>query len=115
MNRRGEILKHASILSLMGFGLLAIVFFAPDADPLQGAFFQAALQTTWRHLLDFPAVWSSIKIILFCIGMFLVIESAGTVLSVLKLKSLALSVFFLQMVPSLGLLCGSYYLVKSLL
>jgi len=115
MNRRQEILRQVSLLSLIGIGLFGITFFAPDAAPHQGAFFQPALQTSWRDVLDFPAIWASIKIILFCIGLFLVIESTGTVLSLLKFRSLALVVFFMQLVPCLGLLLGSYFLVKSLL
>ncbi len=103
------------MLSLIGIGLFGIAFFAPDAAPHRSVFFQPALQTSWRTVLDFPAIWASIKIILFCIGLFLVIESAGTVLSVLKFRSLALAVFFMQLVPCLGLLLGSYFLVKSLL
>jgi hypothetical protein len=115
MSRRQEILRQVGWLSLIGIGLFGIALFAPDAAPYRVGFFLPALQTTWRDMLDLPAVWASIKIILFCIGLFLVIESAGTVLSVLKFKSLALLVFFLQVLPCLGLLCGSYFLVKSLL
>ena len=115
MNRRREILRQVSLLSLIGIGLFGVALFAPDAAPQRTAFFLPALQTSWRDFLDLPAVWASIKIILFCIGMFLVIESTGTVLSVLKFRSLALLVFFFQVVPCLGLLCGSYFLVKSLL
>jgi hypothetical protein len=114
-SRQQEILRQVSLLCLIGIGLFGIAFFAPNAAPNPGLFFQPALHTSWRNVLDLPAVWSSIKIILFCIGLFLVIESAGTVLSLLKLKSLAFLVYFLQLVPCVGLLCGSYYLVKSLL
>ena len=73
------------------------------------------MKTTWRNLLDFPAAWCSVKIILFSFGLFLLIESAGTLLSVRKHKSLALSVYFMQAVPCFGLLCGVFYLLKSLL
>jgi hypothetical protein len=115
LSRQEAILRQVSLLILIGIGLLCFVIFAPNAGPHQGAFYVPALQTRWSDWVDFPAVWSSIKIILFCIGLFLVIESAGTVLAVLKLKSLALFVFFLQAVPFMGLLFGCYYLVKSFL
>ena len=115
LSRQHNILRQVSFLSLIGAGLLGIVFFAPNADPYQGTFFQAALESKWSKLWEFAATWSSIKIILFSIGLFLVIESVGTVLAVLKLRSLAVPVFFLQIAPCLILLCGSYYLVKSLL
>jgi hypothetical protein len=115
MNRQREICRQAGWLTLAGLLLVAIAFFSPDAGHQPGAFFSVARQTTWRNLLDFPAAWCSVKIILFSLGLFLLIESAGTFLSVWKFKSLALSVFFLQVLPCLGLLFGGFYLVKSLL
>lgn len=115
LSRQQEVLRQVSLLALIGLGLFGIVFFAPNADPYQGTFFQAALESRWGKLGEFPAVWSSIKIILFSIGLFLVIESVGTVLAVLKLRSLAVPVFFLQVLPCLCLCLGGYYLIKSLL
>ena len=114
-NRQMEILRQVFLLSAIGLGLFAIVLFAPDASQAQGVFFLPALQTSWSHLLDIPAVWSSVKIILFSVGLFLMIESIGTVLAVFKYKTIALPVFFMQVLPCLGLLSGSYYLLKSLL
>jgi hypothetical protein len=114
-NRQLQILRQVFFLSAIGLGLFAIVLFAPDASQAQGVFFLPALQTTWDHALDIPAVWSSVKIILFSIGLFLIIESAGTVLAVFKYKSIAVPVFFMQILPCLALLSGSYYLIKSLL
>ena len=107
--------SRVCVLSLIGMALVGVALFAPDANPRAGAFFQAALETSWRRTLDFPAVWSSMKIILFCLGLFLTIESVGTVLAMLKCRALALWIFFLQVLPVLGLLCGSYYLVKAFL
>jgi hypothetical protein len=115
MTRQQEILRQVTILSMIGVGLFGIALFTPDARPHLGAFFQPALETRWIDLLDFPAAWASLKIILFFVCLFLVIESAGTVLALWKMKSLALMVFFLQVVPCLGLVCGSYYLIKSVL
>ena len=113
--RKREILRKVSVLILIGLGLMCIVFFSPNAKPGDGAFFQAAFQTSWGHFLNLPAVWSSIKIILFSVGLFLIIESTGTTLAVLKYPSLAVPVYFLQIIPCLGLLCGIYCLIKSLL
>lgn len=114
-SRQQEVLRKVCLLSLIGFGLFGIVLFAPDAGTAQGMFFRPALQTTWSHVLDISAAWSSVKIILFSIGLFLLIESAGTVLAVFKYKTIAVPVFFMQILPFLGLLCGTYYLLKSLL
>lgn len=113
--RQQEIFRQTSLLILIGIGLFGIAFFSPDAGHGPGAFFRVAMQTTWSNLLDLSAAWCSVKIILCSAGLFLVIESTGTVLSVLKFKSLALSVFFLQLVPCVGLVIGSFYLFKALL
>jgi hypothetical protein len=115
MTRQQEILRQVTLLSAIGVGLFGVALFAPDARPHLGAFYQPALETSWGNLLNMPAVWASLKIMLFFIGLFLVIESAGTVLALLKMKSLSVIVYFLQVVPCLGLVCGSYYLVKAVL
>jgi len=115
MNRQRKINVQISRLSLLGMGLLGIAFFTPDAGRQPGSFFSVAMETTWRNPLDIPAAWCSLKIILLSFGLFLLIESAGTFLAVRKHNSLALSVFFMQAAPCLGLLCGGFYLVKSLL
>jgi hypothetical protein len=115
MDRRRTVIRQVSLLSLIGLGLVGIALFAPDAAPHPGPFFTVATQTTWHKLLDLPAAWASVKIILCSLGLFLVIESTGTVLSALKLKTLALLVFFLQVMPCVGLICGGYYFAKSLL
>jgi hypothetical protein len=115
MNRQRDIYRQAGLLTLIGVGLLSFAIYAPDAGRHPGAFFSVAMQTTWQHLLDWPAVWCSVKIILLSLGLFLLIESTGTFLAVKKYKSLAVSVFFLQVLPCAGLLLGGFYLVKSLL
>ena len=112
--REREILRQVSRLTLLGVGFFGIAVFAPDAAPSHGVFYQAALHSRWLSLLEMAAAWSSIKIMLFCVGLVLMIESTGTVLSVMKMKSLALFVFFMQVIPCLGLLCGGYYLAKAL-
>ncbi len=71
--------------------------------------------STWRNLYDWPAAWCSVKIILFSVGLFLVIDAIGSLLALVRLKSLALSVFLLHIVPGCGLLFGGYYLLKALL
>lgn len=114
-SRHQDTLRKVGLLSLIGLGLLGVVIFSPNANPYSGAFFQGALETTWRQGLDFPAAWSSVKIMVFSVGLFLLIESAGTVLAVLKFRTIAIPVFFLQVIPFIGILCGAYCLLKSLL
>jgi len=115
MERQREIYRQVGLLSLSGLSLLGLVIFTPDASEHSGSFFSVAMQTTWQNLLDWPAVWCSLKIILVSAGLFLIIESTGTVLAVKKFKKLALPVFLMQAVPCLGLLVGGYLLIKSLL
>ena len=115
MNRQQKIYRQISLLSLVGGGLLGVVFFAPNVGGHTGSFINMAMQCTWQDLLELPAAWSSLKIILLSVGLFLIIESTVTVLAVKKFKSLVLPVFLMQAVPCLGFLVGGYYLIKSLL
>jgi len=115
MNGQRKIYRQTSLLSVVGLGLLGFAFFSPDPGGHSGSFFSVAMQCTWQDLLELPAAWSSLKIILLSVGLFLIIESTGTVLAVRKFKSLVLPVFLMQAVPCLGLLFGGYYLIKSLL
>lgn len=115
MNSQREIYFHTTLLSLIGLSLLVFSFLAPGIGQQEGSFFRAAMQSDWRNLLQLPAAWCSLRIILLSISLFLLIESMGTILAVKKIKSLVLPVFLMQVVPCLGLLFGGYYLVKSLL
>ena len=68
MSRQQEILRQVVMLCLIGFGLLGIASYAPDASGRPELFFQAALNASWLKPLEWPAVWSSMKIILFGAG-----------------------------------------------
>jgi hypothetical protein len=115
MNSQHEIFRRTSLLSLVGLGLFGFALLAPSIGEHQGSYFSTAMHCTWRGLWEFPAAWSSLRIILLSAGLFLLIESTGTILAAKKFKSLVLPVFLMQAVPCLGLLFGGYYLVKSLL
>ena len=114
--RESHILRQVGLLCLIGFCLWAVVWFSPDAGKNQHtSFIKVAGASSWGEPGDFAAAWCSLKIILLSVGLFLFIESAGTLLAVLRRKYLALTVFSLQVVPLLGFLSGSYCLVKALL
>lgn len=115
MNRDREIYQQANRFFLLGIALIGVALFAPDAAKGPMSFLRYARHSTWGHWLDLAAAWCSIKIILLSIGLFLVIESIASVLLVRRLKILAWPMFFLHLLPGVGLLCGFYYLVKSLL
>ena len=116
VKRENHILRQVGLLCLIGFSLLAVVWFSPDAGQNQHtSFIKVASASSWLEPGDFAAAWCSLKIILFSVGLFLFIESAGTLLAVMRRKHLALTVFFLQVVPFLGFVSGTYCLVKALL
>lgn len=55
------------------------------------------------------------KIILFSIGFFLIVDSLGTLLMKLEYRLLACLVFLLHLLAALGIGAGGYYLLKALL
>jgi hypothetical protein len=116
MTQEQKELKQISFFCIAGLLLLVVVFFAPDTTNRPGlGFFKTAKMSTWHALFDWPAAWCSVKIILLSIGLFLVIDAIGSLLALIRFKSLALSVFLLHIVPAAGILFGSYYLLKALL
>ena len=116
MSRGQQINKQVSMLLLAGLCLFGLVFFAPDATHRHnGAFFRIAISSSWHRLFDVPAAWCSLKIILLSIGLFMVIESLGTILVRFKHKDLALAVFSMQILSLIVFLIGDYYLIKALL
>jgi hypothetical protein len=116
MTQEQKELKQIRFFCIAGILLLAVVFFAPDSTNRPGlGFFQTAKISTWSNLYDWPAAWCSVKIILLSVGLFLVIDAIGSLLALVRLKSLALSVFLLHIIPATGLLFGGYYLLKALL
>ena len=111
------ILRQSAILLLLGIALIILVAIVPNFDGhLAGnSFYKIAVSSSWRKPLNLPAAWCSFKLMLLCLGLFLVIESVGTALAVWKRKTAALLVYWLHLVPSLGLLIGGYFLMKALL
>jgi len=116
MNKARVKLAEVSFVSLAGFILLGIVFLTPNGSSNSSRpFFEILLGTSWGHVLDWPAVWCSVKLLLFSASLFLLIDSFGTLLLVLNRRHLAGKVFVLIVLPFFGLFIGTYYLVKSLL
>ena len=115
-DRERHIFRQVGLLCLIGVCLLAVVLLSPDAGRDQHvSFIKMANASSWGSLGDFAAAWCSLKLILLSVGLFLFIESAGTLLAVMRRKYLAVTVFFLQVVPLLGFVSGSYCFVKALL
>lgn len=115
--REERVLKYGSFLLLSGISLIGAVLLAPNSagQPVGLCFFKIAASGTWGKTLDFPTAWCSVKILLLCLGSFLVIESIATILCVLNRKGVALLVYCLHFVPVVGVLLGSYCLFRALL
>jgi|SRR5882757_962306 len=115
--RAETIFRLSSILLLAGISLISLALFTPDAagDQVVGSFFKTATSSPWGKPFDLTAAWCSFKIILFSLGLFLVVEVLGTALLVLKHKKLAWLVYALHIAPCLGVMIGSYCLIKALL
>jgi hypothetical protein len=115
MSRGQQITQQVNGMVLAGICLIGISFFAPDAGQHHnGSFFTIATSSAWGRLFELPAAWCSLKIMLSSIGLWLLIESFGTVLVRLKHIRLAVMLFALQVVPGVCFVIGGYYLAKSL-
>lgn len=115
MSREQETNRQVGGLLLMGFCLFCLAFFAPDVAPHRtGAFFKIASAASWHRLFEWPSAWCSLKIILSSIGLFLVVESLGTLVVRSQYKDWAVTVFSLQIISLFGFLSGDYYLLKAL-
>lgn len=115
MSKGQQASRQVTTMLLVGIFLFGIAFFVPDAGQHNGSLLKMAWASSWKNLMDMPAVWGSMKIILFSIGLFSAVESVGTILALLKHQNLALAVFSLQLVSVLGFLTGLFCLVKAVL
>lgn len=111
-----ETLKQIGWFLLLGAGLAGIALFTPDAGHQPGVtFIRLARQTEWGSWFNWSAAWCSLKIVFLSLGLFFIIDSLGTLLMKIQCRTLATTVFLLHLGPFLGMLMGSYYLLKSLL
>jgi hypothetical protein len=115
MIRERQTLRQVGIFCLLGTILLGVTLFTPDVAQAHGTnFFVHARRTTWHHPLDWQAAWCSVKIIIFSVGCFFIVDSLGTIFLKLEYRLLAVSVFMLHLLAGLGVLTGGYYLLKAL-
>jgi hypothetical protein len=113
LRRRGI---HSAIrIGKWGTCLLLIGLFAPYAGQQSGrSFFQVAQDSSWKNLADWPAVWSSVKIILIFLGSALLIDCAARLVILYRHANLVWPFTVLTYVAGLGLLIGIYYFARAL-
>ena len=115
LNRKLEGRRKAAVFFVVGICLVGFAMFAPDAGPHRDwGFIHVARQASWHRPLDWEAAWCSLKIILLSLGLCLIIEACGTLLMKFEHELMGFLVYLLHIVPVLGFLAGSYYLIKSL-
>ena len=104
-----------TILLLVGIGLAGFAWFAPDLTGQPGAFFKAALISGWLPIFKFDLAWCSLKIILFSVGLFLIVETMATLLALGGHRQPARLVYTLHGLSCLGVLLGGFCLIKALI
>ncbi len=101
-------------LVLLGAGLVAFVFLAPDAGhPAHKSFFSVAYEAHWSRHTNWAALWCSAKIVLLGLGIFLILDAIGNLAIRLRQEMLGMSVLCLGIVPVWLCLFGSYEVVKT--
>ena len=110
---RGRFLD-VGVFCLLGTGLCGTAFLAPDAGHRIGEFFTLAAQTSWTIPLQLQPAWCSLKIILFSMGLFLLLDAGGAALARLGYKYLAGTALSLQIVNAMVFLAGCFYFFKAL-
>jgi len=113
-NERGRF-QDLGFFFLLGLILCGVAFLAPDAGHRIGAFFTLAAHTSWLVWFQAQPAWCSLKIILFSIGLFFVIDAVGAGLGRLGHPSFAWTVHSLQLANLALFLAGGFYFIKALL
>ena len=115
MSREPELPRHISAFGLMGISLIILTCFTHNTKQGDaGSFFKNVLPHPWGKFFDQTSAWDSLKIMLLSVGLFLVIGSLASILSVTNHKKIARLIYWMQLVPGFGLLLGGYCLVKAL-
>ncbi len=115
MPEQSQSFKVFGPLCLLGTGFSCLVFFAPDPGLHFGSFFAIAAQSAWGNWLDLKAAWCSLKIVLFCLGLLLALDSLGMIFLRRRREDLFWGAFLLQCAASCGLVAGGFFLLKALL
>jgi ABC-type Fe3+ transport system permease subunit len=111
-----ERLKRRTFLFFfLGFLLLAVALLTPQGGSLEGrSMYQVAWASPWQHFFDWPAAWCSVKIILLCLGLALVLVYLARLLRNFGRPALAWFILGCSILPGAGLLAGFFLLLKAI-
>ena len=108
--------RRAALLCWVGLLLLAVVFLTPHGGQFESrSFYQVARDSTWQNWGEWPAAWCSVKIILLCLGLALLLLWIALLLMNFGRTALSWLILCCAVAPGLGILLGLYFLVKALL
>ena len=102
-------------LWLAGLALIGVALFVPGSRHHKVFGFVSTFNDgAWDKFFEWSAARGDVRIILLCVGLFLLIDYVGLKLLWARRNGLGNLVFCLYPLPVIGLLVGGYYLLKSL-
>ncbi len=110
-----EAQRRLTFFYSVGLYLLALAIHLPHAGHQDGrTFLRIARESEWNNWWDWPAVWCSVKVILFATGMVLLMSACGLGMEMFK-RRLAAKVFYaLAGIFIFGFWAGAYLFIKAL-
>jgi hypothetical protein len=108
--------KYIALFHLVGLALIGISFYW-HRDGLNNpvAVIQRTINSPLSHPLDWGAIWCSIRIMLWGVGLFLIADALATSAMIYRLKKLASCLYCLLASAGLVFLFGSFMLLHSIL
>ena len=115
MDAPGQKSKNIVIFILIGLAMIGASFFWPQGGPRNPVdIVRFAWNSSLDKLLDWAAIWNSIRVLLWTIAGFLIIDALATWAMVVKRTQLALIIYFLLPIPCLGFLFGVFCLLRAI-
>jgi len=116
MNQDKESISRIYRCFIFSLCLFCFIFLLPNGvSKPSWDFIQIATAGSWNRFFDWASAWCSVKILLLCVGLFLMFEGSGLMLTRYGRKGLARLFFYSSLLPCFGFIFGGYYLFKALL
>jgi hypothetical protein len=106
-------LKHPLRYCLLATFLLGVVFFTPHDGTSGQSFLTVAQSAAWFNPAEWMAAWCSLKLIMFCLGVFFLAIAVEELVITSRHEILAKIFLLLATLPVLASLMGVYLLVKA--